>query len=263
MTTPSILSAMPSTNEWTAEQVAINSAHLEDFFHRDRVRLPYDLSAAVMIPPETLQHLTGWTASPSPGLLWIDGPPTEADDMENMVTKIAAKFIDLASQCRVPIMSYFCELRRGELLRSGHSPEMQGAIAVASALLRQMIELLLPRFKAVMDLSEARFRLFDGTVRSWGESMAVIRELTELMPDVVFCVIDGLHWLDDTSTEKYLKELIYVLRGNKLKVLFTTSGRAACLREELSVSETLVLETFGQNCATNALDGDAFETLGD
>ncbi|EXU98462.1 hypothetical protein X797_008409 [Metarhizium robertsii] len=253
LTTPSILSAMPSTNKWTAEQVAVNSAHLEDFFHRDRVRLPYDLSAAVMIPPETLKQLTDWTASRSPRLLWIEGPHIEADDMENMVTKIAAKFVDLASQCRVPIVSYFCELRRGEPLRPGQSRETQGAIAVASALLRQMIELLLPRFEAEMDLSEARFRPFDGTVGSWDESMAVIRELTELMPDEVFCVIDGLHWLDDTSAEKYLKELIHLLRGS----------RAACLREELSVSETLVLETFGQNCATGALDDSAFETLGD
>ncbi|KAH0598309.1 hypothetical protein MHUMG1_03606 [Metarhizium humberi] len=263
LTTPSILSAMPSTNEWTAEQVSINSAHLEDFFHRDRVRLPYDLSAAVMVPAETLRQLTDWTASPSPRLLWMDGPPTEADDMENMVTTIAAKFVDLASQCRIPIMSYFCELRRGELLRSGHSRETQGAIAVASALLRQIIELLLPRFEAEVDFSEARFHLLDGTVGSWDESMAVIRALTELLPEKVFCVIDGLHWLDDTSTERYLKELIHLLRGSKLKTLFTTTGRAPCLREELSVSETLVLKTFGQNCGTCALDDSAIETLDD
>lgn len=263
MTTPSILSAMPSTNEWTAEQVSINSAHLEDFFHRDRVRLPYDLSAAVMVPAETLRQLTDWTASPSPRLLWIDGPPTEADDMENMVTTIAAKFVDLASQCRIPIMSYFCELRRGELLRPGHSRETQGAIAVASALIRQIIELLLPRFEAEVDFSEARFHLLGGTVGSWDESMAVIRALTELLPEKVFCVIDGLHWLDDTSTERNLKELIHLLRGSKLKTLFTTTGRAPCLREELSVSETLVLKTFGQNCGTGALDNSAIETLDD
>ncbi|KAF5132765.1 hypothetical protein E5D57_003385 [Metarhizium anisopliae] len=234
---------MPSTNEWTLEEVAINSAHLEDFFHRDRVRLPYDLSTTVTMTAETCQHLIQWAESPSWSLLWIEGPHIEADDMENMVTQIAAEFIGLASECGVPLMSYFCELRRGELLRSGHSRETQGAIAVASALLRQMVDLLLPRFEAEFDFSKARFSPLDGTLESWDECMAVIRELTELLPDVVFCVIDGLHWLDDTSTDKYLKELIHLLRGGKLKVLFTTSGRSACLREELSSSETLVLPT--------------------
>ncbi|KID95840.1 hypothetical protein MAJ_08236, partial [Metarhizium majus ARSEF 297] len=231
---------MPSTNEWTLEEVAINSAHLEDFFHRDRVRL--DLSTTATMTAETRQQLIEWAASPSPRLLWIEGPHIEADDMENMVTALAHNFIDVASQSPFPILSYFCELRRGEPLRPGHSRETQGAIAVASALLRQMIKLLLPRFEAEADLSEARFRLLDGTVGSWNESMAVIRTLTELLPDGVFCVIDGLHWLDDTSTEKYLKELIHFLRGSKLKVLLTTSGRSACLREELSVSDTFVLD---------------------
>jgi hypothetical protein len=250
---------MPSTTEWAAEDISINSAHLEDFFHRDRVRLPIDHSSPLMVPPELLQRLTDWTASPTPRILWIDGPTTDADDLENPVSMVAAKFVNLASQSHVPVLSYFCELRRGESLRPGNSPEVQGVMALASALLRQMIELLLPRFEAEVDFSEARFRLLDGTVRSWDESMMVIQSMVELLPDKVFCIIDGLHWLDDRNTEKYLKDLIHTLRGGKFKTLFTTTGRAPCLREEISVSEALHMEAIGPNSATEGVHGDAID----
>ena len=122
-----------------------------------------------------------------------------------------------------------------------------------------MVELLLVRFEAEVDLSEERFRLLDGTVESWGESMAMIKELIPLIPDQVFCVIDGLHWIDDRSTKRCLKELIHALGGIKFKTLFVTTGRSPCLREEIPVSETLSISSVYPLCTIGGLDSELFE----
>lgn len=68
--------------------------------------------------------------------------------------------------------------------------------------------------------------------------MSIFRELAKLMPEKVFCVVDGLHWFDDGSVELYLEELIWVLRECKcIKVLWTTTGRSASLSDHISISE--------------------------
>lgn len=44
--------------------------------------------------------------------------------------------------------------------------------------------------------------------------------------------------LDDKTTDLALAQLVEGLRGSKLKVLFTTSGRSGCLLERLESGET-------------------------
>ena len=85
-------------------------------------------------------------------------------------------------------------------------------------------------------------------------------DLLDLMLDAVFCVIVESHWLDDSSTANTLKKLLEVSRRGKPKVLFTTSGRSACLREELSISETLELEMLYPRGADVGLDRHEFWT---
>ncbi|KAK7413762.1 hypothetical protein QQX98_007329 [Neonectria punicea] len=249
---------IPLTIEYAADDVARNSMHLEAFFDRDRVRIPCDRFAPARIPRETLSRLIEWSADLASQMLWIEGPPSEADGIENPLSIFAASFVDLASQSGFPVMSYFCELPRHHQLRpdSDESPVMQGVISLVSALLRQMIELVLPIFETETDLSEARFRLFAGTAGSWDEAMALFRDLGKLMPPRLFCVIDGLHWFDDRTVEKYLADLVQVLRNCEFKTLWTTTGRSASLRDEVSLSETLQMANF--NSGTEALYRDMF-----
>lgn len=216
----------------------------------------------VRVPRETLSRLTEWSADSASRMLWIDGQPTEAEGIDNPLSMLGATFIDLASQSRVPVMSYFCELLRRHQLRpdSDESSTMQGVMALVSALLRQMVEHLLPIFETGIDLSEARFRLMDGTSESWVDAMAMFRELAKLMPEKVFCVIDGLHWFDDTSVESYLADLIQVLRDCKFKVLWTTTGRSAALLDHISMSETSQMQN--SRSGTEGLYGDLFDTDG-
>lgn len=111
--------------------------------------------------------------------------------------------------------------------------EVQAMLSLVYALTRQLVELLLPRFDTPIDLSDKRFTRLDGTAGSWTETVAVFRDLVQLVSGGAICVIDGLHWLDDRSTEVYLEEFFGVLREGKLRVVFTTTGRSACLHNEI------------------------------
>lgn len=233
-----------TTYQWTVEDVSLNSAHLEDYFHRDRVRLPHDRFSPHSFPIRVLQRLSDWTAGTAPSIFWIDGPPLEADDLDNSVTLLAATFINMAAQSSLPILSYFCQLRRGEQTRESETRESQATISLLYALVRQMIELLLPVFETDVDLSQQRFSRLDGSSNSWPEALKLFAELVGLMPDKVFCVIDGMHWLDDRRNEGLLADLVRTLRESRFRVLITTSGRSPCLRQAVADEEALALELF-------------------
>ncbi len=236
------------TIEWTADELFINSSSLEDFFSRSRVR-PGQASSSfspVMVNPETLDRLAKWAkqagSSGSSSTLWLEGPAMEVDDFENPITMLAAKFADLAAGSGVLVLSYFCELSRREKLRPGNTSESQAMIALLYSLLRQMVETVLPRFESAADLSDGRFRSLDGTVATWEKAMSIFGDLVPLVPDSVLCVVDGFQWLGDRSTDTYLGEFVRALRREKLKILFTTTGRSACLRHEIPNPETVAVE---------------------
>ena len=119
-----------------------------------------------------------------------------------------------------------------------------------------MIELLLPKFQTKADLSVGRFRDLDGCIFSWSELVGLFRDLLPLTPDTLLCIIDGLHWLDERSVTKCLEELIKTMRGTKMRVLFTTTGRSACLRHQLSADDTYCVETQDLKGASWSLDYD-------
>lgn len=237
--------SQPTTRQWTADEVALNSAHLEDFFHRDRVRLYYEPTGHIMASQEILHRLADWTGNTSPesAVLWLDGPPIAAEGLDNPMTMIAVHFVNLASASEIPIISHFCELRRGDRLRTGNSSfETQGVLGLLCSLARQMIELLSPIFETGKDLSEERFKLVEGSSSSWADMLALFQDLVELIPYKVFCVIDGMHWIDDSSSSAFVQDLLKALRNDKFKTLFTTSGRSPSLREHLEPAEIYMVE---------------------
>jgi hypothetical protein len=114
---------------------------------------------------------------------------------------------------------------------------------MAYALIRQMLELLTPRFQCRADLSEVRFRDLDGSIINWVGVVHVLGDILPLMPDTLLCVIDGFHWLDDRSTVGYLEEFVQAMKGTKMRVLYTTTGRSSCLSRQLQAQERLKIET--------------------
>lgn len=222
--------------------MSLDSCELEDFFQRTRVRVGREDFDPTMIFPDTASRLGIWTEAAAPQMLWLSGPYTQTDTFDNPMSTLAAKIISLAARNGLSLVTYLCELRRREPLRPGNSTkESQSMITLLYAIVRQVVELLPPLFETDADLSKTRFHQLDGTIRSWEHALRMLRDLLRLMPQTAICIIDGIQWLDDRSTKTNLKELVQVLRSEKLKVLFTTAGSSRCLIAELSSSESLEL----------------------
>ena len=105
------------------------------------------------------------------------------------------------------------------------------------------MELLLPQFETSHDLSEARLSLVNGTLDSLPETLRLLGDVLEILDMQLLCIVDGLHWLDDRSTNTILIEMVKTFRKSKTKLLFTTTGRSSCLQREVSRMEKLTIES--------------------
>jgi hypothetical protein len=86
--------------------------------------------------------------------------------------------------------------------------------------------------------------------------LRLFRDFFPLLPATVLIVIDGLHWLDDRSTVSYIDELPETLKSGRFKLLLTSNGRSACLRKQVSSSETVTMEELDAKNPTRGLGGD-------
>lgn len=204
------------------------------------MRLPVTEAGPVNVGIETVVALTQWVQGHTSQILWLDGAATEAEDLENPMTVIAGEITTLTEASGLPVVSYFCRT----VWQDQHimTVEHIAAVALLYALIRQLVELQLPRFDTLVDLSEERFELLDGSLDTWNTGLAILKDLISLLPRTTFCIIDGLHWLDDQGTETALEQLIECLRDEKLRVLFTTTGRSGSLMGSLEADEIVPLE---------------------
>ncbi|KAK7994264.1 hypothetical protein PG991_015852 [Apiospora marii] len=245
-TSPLSATATPMRFKTIAEDVLFYSRHFEDFFERERVRLPGLELRPVMQTEQVIRRLSNWTQD-EPGILWLEGPASPLRDQYNPLATIAARVIDLADQGNVPVISYFCNLpTRDKLLQGNTCREAQASAALITALTRQALELLLPEFETNLDLSEARLSLVDGTLESAPETLQLLGDVLNILDMQLLCIIDGLHWLDDRSTNTILSELVKTLRNSRTKVLFTTTGRTACLQKDVGRTEKLTIKSLKQ-----------------
>lgn len=222
------------------EDLIIISRHLEDYFCRARVRLSPDDFGPNGAGEAAITRLSEWSQGLHPPLLWFEGPTLEVDDFENPLTSMAAKFVDMVETHKLNVISYFCEVPRTR--RSADTPEAEGAIGLLYALLRQLVETLPPRLETTIDLSESRFAKLDGSMNTWTEAIELFGDLLSVLGTIVFCVIDGLHWLDGRDTDAPLAQLVTTLRHDRLRVFFTTCGRSACLLDQLDRDEIFSLD---------------------
>lgn len=197
--------------------------------------MPAEAFGTTPLGHNAVARLEEWCQGLCAPLPWLEGPALEMDDFENPLTGAAAKFIRLAEMHNLTVVSYFCELPRHGPYQGG--PEEKAAISLLYALLRQMIEAMPARLETTVDLSERRFTELDGTLETWSKATALLHDVLSTVSGVVFCIIDGLHWLDARITDIPLAELLQVLRKDNLRVLFTTSGRSGCLLEDMGRDE--------------------------
>lgn len=234
----------------------VHSRNLEEFFDRTS---PFDAVSRVRLPTAVLDRLSEWTLSDFSRILSIAAFTNDLNFLgQSTSTLIAAQYLFSASSAKVPTISHFCNLPRGENLRGKNTPEAQASIALAYSLIRQLVESLDFQFTSEVDFESARFTALDGTLATWSQAMELLGDLMDYVSTVVFLVVDGLQWLDDASTDRSLVLLIDVLRGkmssskwegdkresahNRIKILLTTAGASMVLNEALSCEELVIMD---------------------
>jgi hypothetical protein len=198
-------------------------------------------------------RLKEWSQGTTSSLLWLTGPVVDVLDSSNPLTLLASRVVDMTDESNLNVISYFCHIRRAD---GTASRETRSLVALLYALIRQLIELLPPRFDSEKDLSKERFSRLNGTLDSWEEALDMFKDVLELVPgSAVYCIIDGLHVLDYRSIQQPLCLLLgrFRDRGPKLRVLFTTSGRSYCLGREIKAHENIVIDNFRDGLATYAI----------
>lgn len=233
------------------EDIQYDSRDLEDFFDREAIMIDRDEAAVLFVQWAVVAALQEWTMAVGSEMLCIVGP--SPGPSPSTTSLIAAKYAASASHAKLPVISFFCKPSYRNVPH-GSTPEAEALISLTYALIRQLIELLPSVLGPNRRFQRQRFEALDGSLDSWNDAVAILNDLLDVSPPVLFCVIDGFEQLDDTSTQKCMGELIEALRGDSitnkdsagskriLKVLFTTAGRSKCLLTNLEESELVFAE---------------------
>jgi hypothetical protein len=216
------------------------SARLEQFFNRKQTA-PFQDPENTIVPSEVVSRMKGWATSLKSQLLYLSGSG-DSQDLSN----VAAQYVAYAHEAKVPIASYFCQLSAPEP-PAGRTRETIEAVALVYALIRQLIELLPMELDASCpQLDASGFQNLDGTMASWSEALSLLEQMMGMIDNpILVLVIDGFDALDDSrSTTSRLRDFLQVLRrrvmasrGPVLKVLFTSPGESAALKEILDPHE--------------------------
>lgn len=180
----------------------------------------------------------------------------------NLLRMSAAKYISLAREHGIPVVSYFCSLAPPSSLAGQPVPERpisesSELTALLYSIIRQAVDLLPAEgvttspFPAA-GFSERRFSSLDGSLRTWDAAVELLRNLVSCirLPLLLF-VIDGLNLLEDDfehTTSDQVEILTRSLRdlarpdkvaGPMVKVLFTTAGLSGALCRELDSAQVV------------------------
>lgn len=261
-------------HKYTRVELQLASKHLQDFFRDDDQVADLAADVDVIAEDSVVESLQQWATNVHSQVLAIGGPPSTA--FPSPVALISACYASFARKARLPVISHFCSLPTEE--RSGMTLYEQGLISLAYSLIRQLIDYLPPVLEghAACNLNTERFNPLNGTMTCWKEVLSLIDILLYLAPPVLICVIDGLHVLEDSSTDEAIRSFVRTLLTHSrhqaapatdgsqsqdvlLKVLFTVAGRPNTLVETLSENHLTLSESnqVGQVTSTDqALNAD-------
>ncbi|KAI1348457.1 hypothetical protein F5Y01DRAFT_306769 [Xylaria sp. FL0043] len=181
---------------------------------------------------EVLPKLRAWVVeNTAPRTLWVSSPY----DTEGTTSARAAALAVVAAawQAETPLISHFCRRPQPREMRPGMSMEQAGLIGLVYSLIHQLLQ-----FNATedsLDISTETLTALDGSNRSWGASLEVLRALLDRTPVLMYCVIDGLNDLEWGDGAKGCRQVLDVLfarqaqAGTVFNVLLTTTGQSRVL----------------------------------
>ena len=238
------------------DSILLNSNHLLNFFSPTQLHSLYQrpFTGPIFLKAAAAYRLKEWTTATSSNSLFISVAGRRPKGLEApQMTILASLCVDFTIAAKLPVISYFISTFPNKELREGNTQAVQAMLSVTYALIRQFIELLPAKFTSLFDFSPDRLLLLDGTLETWTDAIRLLRDLVEVVPKPLYCIIDGFQLLDDWSTEKYLADLLEGLRSKLandgeaegLKVLITTTGRSRALMKILEPKDLLLADQDG------------------
>ena len=235
-----------------------HSRQLEDSIICGQVIVPYDPSVRLFFDWQVVAALQEWTASTSSQIINVVGPSQTQD--VSATASIASHTIELATQSKIPVVSFFCDLpQRGTVIPDNTTPEIIALVSLTYALIRQLIEVSpYPTKSSPHTLGRGSFERLNGQPDSLDVALDLLGQLLESSTPILICVVDGLEKLDGPRTRRHLVLLLEKFRGRRegkplgmpkrdclLKILLTTAGRSRCLLDSLSRDELVFAERSG------------------
>lgn len=226
------------------EDIKLWSAHLEDYYSGEQIYPFPDTPQQVYAGTAFVSRLSEFTTTLESQVLYAT--TGFRPSALNLLRLSAAKYASLARTHEIPVLSFFC---------TALPDDPDQLIALLYALIRQTVELLDDSTSALAGITEARFKLLDGTVETWDTALQLFSGLVGSLrlPQLLF-VIDGTNLLEDDSDDalqERMRGLVRVLkdlacpgavRDCIVRVLFTTAGRSTSLCEELESHQIVVCD---------------------
>lgn len=215
------------------------SRDLEDLFRRDRVRIAFDPSD-VEVPEEAIGALHSWIISESSALLSIAAPDSGYSLGPSTGSQVAAKVIYDADAAGIPVICYFCELEQMNDSGKAESPRVRAVMALAYALLRQLLEWLPANIDELQPEVVQALEGLDDSLSSFEAALSLISFAIKHAPPMLYCVIAEFQVLEETRTTRAIEAMVDLMQsqlhdaGKVVKVLITTSGQSRCLLGKLS-----------------------------
>lgn len=171
---------------------------------------------------------------------------------QTQLQKSAGAWISLARRSEFPVISHFCQLSSDDppRNRTRESMELSGLVY---SLIRQAVTLLPAELdQKALSIDEERISSLDGTLRTWGQAVGLLRDLLGLIHlPVLMIVIDGLTVLEYDAEHITLKirQLVKCLQsfvrtsnseGRVIKLFFTTAGLSPALSEEIDPADIIM-----------------------
>lgn len=240
--------------------IKFSSSHLEEYISWDNVFPFAETPPRLCTDTSFVARLDSFTTATESQILYAHAK--YQPEGLNLLRSSAAKYVSLARENGISVVSYFCRLSPpcsvgGQPISRSPSAESTELTAVLYSIIRQIVDLLPAEPAAEIPPSiahfvETRLSSLDGTPHTWDVALDVLHSLISCvcLPLVLF-VIDGLNLLEDDfehttldrveTLTKRLRDLATPGRtpGPLVKVLFTTSGLSGSLGRELDSTQVV------------------------
>lgn len=188
----------------------------------------YQSAGTRQVIGQIVTRLQTWISEPKSQILCIISPPFSANRHE--ATIAAQHIVSVVQKADVPYLSVAVgRLEPGPEVLENTNQHLETArlVVFLYSLIRQLTLLVSEEVGEANSITSL-LKSLDSTAQSIPAALQVLQALLRHAPSLLVCVIDGLQLLDHPDLERYVDDLLSILRtgddGRVLKVLLTSEG---------------------------------------